>query len=301
MLNRKRSTSLALSLLLLGQVVGTSVTSRAGDFDLQSTADTKDNKTTTDLGHFRPPEVHADVRLALRLRRQHARPAGHDHHSDHGPGRQPGGSATPFTTKTVSRTVDVDTSSSAFLNFSLGVGYTAANPRLSLTIGADVGVNYYFDRPGRDYDVNGGLSGRLTYRLAPRLLIEASTYNAYEAAGDYGATTLTNFNGQFNGGTPPPGTRANRNGDFFYTTNYLAGTYQFSPADFAGGQRYVRRHRLRRVALRRRGGPDRELHPVRGPLSAQAHALARARLPVRLHRLLRHQRRFVHQFRAGGL
>ena len=42
----------------------------------------------------------------------------------------------------------MDTSDSAFFNFSLGVGYTAATPRLTLVAGADVGVNYFFDRPG---------------------------------------------------------------------------------------------------------------------------------------------------------
>ena len=131
--------------------------------------------------------------------------------------------------KPVARTVNVNTSSSAFMNFALGVGYTAANPRLSLVTGADIGVNYYFDRPGRDYDINGGLSARLAYKASPRLLLEASTYNAYQSDGDYGATDLTNFNGVFNGGTRTPGTTAQRNGDYFYTTDLLSASYQFAP------------------------------------------------------------------------
>ncbi len=127
--------------------------------------------------------------------------------------------------------MNVNDNDSAFVNFALGVGYAAISPRLSLTVGADVGVNYYFDREGRNYDVNGGLSARLTYKLTPRLTLTASTYNAYESAGDYGATTLTNFNGQFNGGGRTPGTSAQRDGDYFYTTNYLALSYQLTAAD----------------------------------------------------------------------
>ena len=78
---------------------------------------------------------------------------------------------------------------SSFVNFSLGVGYSAATPRLTLVAGADVGVNYFFDRPGALYDVNGGLSLRMTYKLSPRAVFELSTYNAYESQGDFGATT----------------------------------------------------------------------------------------------------------------
>lgn len=135
----------------------------------------------------------------------------------------------PVTGKQSLVTTDVDTSDSAFFNFSLGVGYTVATPRLSLTLGADIGVNYYFDRPGRSYDVNGGLSGRLSYKLSPRAFLDVSTYNAYESQGDYGATDLTNFGGQFGGSGRTPGTTANRDGDYFYTTDRVGLTYQFAP------------------------------------------------------------------------
>lgn len=216
MLNKKRSVSIALALLLLGQMTEGQATSRAGEFDLQSTTDSKG--TTADVGHF------GRKRFTFTFDSRF----GYDDNTL----AQPDGlrvqvGTNPSTGKPVFQTIQ--SSDSAFINFALGFGYTAASPRLTLTIGADVGVNYFFDRPGRSYDINGGLSARFTYRAAPRLVIEGSTYNAYEAQGDYGATTLTNFNGQFNGGTPPPGSQDNRNGDFFYTTNYLAGTYQLSP------------------------------------------------------------------------
>ncbi len=135
----------------------------------------------------------------------------------------------PVTGKRSTVTTDVDTSDSAFFNFSLGVGYTAATPRLSFTMGADVGVNYYFDRDGRNYDVNGGLSLRLSYKLTPRAFLEVSSYNAYESQGDYGATDLTNFGGQFGGSGRTPGTTANRDGDYFYTTDRVGLNYQFTP------------------------------------------------------------------------
>ena len=134
-----------------------------------------------------------------------------------------------MTGKRTTVNTDVNTSSSAFFNFSIGAGYTAATPRLSLSVGADVGVNYYFDRPGRSYDVNGGLSARMTYKLTPRAFLELSSYNAYESQGDYGATTLTNFGGQFGGAGRTPGTTANLDGDYFYTTDRGAVTYQFTP------------------------------------------------------------------------
>ena len=125
--------------------------------------------------------------------------------------------------------MDANSSDSAFFNFDLGVSYTAANPRTTLTIGGDVGVSYYFDRPGRDYDINGGISGRLTYKLTPRAFLDVSTYNAYESAGDYGASNLSGFTGQFGTNGRIPGTTADRTSDYFYTTDRIGLTYQFAP------------------------------------------------------------------------
>ena len=225
MMNKPRSTSLALSLLLLGQLACALPAVQAGDFDLQSTADTSkgmsdmDTKGTVDEGHFGRQRftLTFDTRFGY----------------DDNPLAQPDTvrvvTTSPTTGLPVTRTVNENQSDSAFFNFALGFGYTAANPRLTLTVGADVGVNYYFDRPGRDYDINGGASARVTYKATPRLTLEASSYNAYESQGDYGATSLTNFNGITNGTTSVPGTSAQRNGDYFYTTDYLGATYLIAP------------------------------------------------------------------------
>ena len=217
MIHKPKSAPLFLSLLLLGQIACTLPAARAGDFTLPGTVDTSKGGDA-DEGHF------GRQRFTLTFDSRF----GYD---DNTLGQPDSATivATNAAGKNVSRQVDVNVNSSAFVNFALGVGYTALNPRLTLTVGADVGVNYYFDRDGRSYDINGGLSARVLYKATPRLLLEASSYNAYESQGDFGATTLTNFNAPSNGGGRTPGTSAQRNGDYFFTTDYLAGTYQFTP------------------------------------------------------------------------
>lgn len=221
-MNKKSVSWLSLSLLLLGQATCALPTLRAGELDLagstdnsnSSTVDGKGSTTVSEGGFGRQRfSVNLDTRF------------GYDDNTLGQPDTSTFVSAA--TKKKV--TVDTNQTDSAFFNISLGVGYTAANPRLSLTAGADVGVNYFFDRPGRNYDVNGGLSGRLTYKLTPRAFVELSTYNAYESQGDFGASNLTNFNGQFGGAGRTAGTSADRNGDYFYTTDRAAVTYQISP------------------------------------------------------------------------
>lgn len=219
-MNKKPFTWLPFSLLLLGQATAALAPLHGGTFDLKdsssaSAASDGQGSTSTSAGNFDRQRFsfNFDTRF------------GYD---DNTLG-QPDTAAflNTVTKKTV--TQNVDASDSAFFNFSLGVGYTAATPRLSVTVGADIGVSYYFDRPGRSYDVNGGLSGRLTYKLTPRAFLEMSTYNAYESQGDFGASDLTNFSGQLGGSGRTPGTTANRNGDYFYTTDRVALTYQFAP------------------------------------------------------------------------
>ena len=229
-MNTKRFTWLSLPLLLLGQATGVLPSVRAGNFDLNSTvnpsASDTDSKVTLDKGNDDLGDgnfgrqkftISSDVRF------------GYDDNTLGQPDSISFVATNPNTGKRVTETENVNTSSSAFFNFDLGVGYTAATSRLSLTAGADIGVSYYFDRPGRSYDINGGISGRLTYKLTPRIFLDLSTYNAYESQGDFGASDLTNFNGQFGGSGRTPGTVADRDGDYFYTTDNLTLTYQFAP------------------------------------------------------------------------
>ena len=220
-----------MSLLFVGQAACAVGTARAGDFDVKDTTSSKD--FGKDFGNTVSEGDFGRQKFAITLDTRF----GYD---DNTLGT-PDSVTEVVTNKTtglpvlnahgqfVTREVGVNTSDSAFFNFDLGVTYTAANPRASLTVGADVGVTYYFDRPGRDYDVNGGLSGRFTYKLTPRAFLDLSTYDAYESAGDYGASNISGFTGQFGTNGRIPGTTADRTSDYFYTTNRGALTYQFAP------------------------------------------------------------------------
>ena len=218
-MNRKQSSWLAFSLLLLGQLAGGVSAARAGDFNLQNTVaapdtDSKDS-SNVDAGLFSPKKFNFTFDSRI----------GYDSNT----------LAEPETTVTftnangvpVNRKINPE--ASAFLNFDLGATYTAQTSRTTLSVASDVGVSYYFDRPGRKYDVNGGLSLLFTYKLAPRLFLELSSYDAYVSEGDFGASNLTNFNGAAINGIRAPGTTDNNlNGDYFYTSDTLQLSYQLS-------------------------------------------------------------------------
>ncbi len=223
-MNKNQTTWLALSFLLLGQATCAVNPARAGDFDVKDSGSSKD--VNTDLGEGNFGRQKFTLTLDTRF--------GYDDNTTGRPDQatQAVYTVSPITglpVQTGTRTVNVDQDDSFFVNFALGVGYTAANPRTTFTIGADVGVTYYFDRPGRDYDVNGGLSTRLTYKLTPRAFIDVSSYNAYISAGDYGASNLSGFQGANGVGAGIPGTTQDRDSDYFYTSNRVALSYQFAP------------------------------------------------------------------------
>ena len=217
-MNKNHTTWLALSLLLLGQATCALGTAHAGDFSVQDTTGGKEvplSKETLGEGNFGRQKF----TLTLDTR------VGYD---DNTLGR-PDSITVAANNQGGTRTVDVDTQDSVFVNFALGIGYTAASARSTLTLGADVGVTYYFDRDGRNDDVNGGISGRFTYKLSPRAFFDLSTYNAYISEGDYGASDLSGFTGQLGVTGRIPGTTADRDGDYFYTTDRIGLTYQFAP------------------------------------------------------------------------
>ena len=227
-MNKNQTTWLAVSMLLLSQATCAIGTAKAGDFDVKDSGSSKDLGSSVGEGNF------GRQKLTLTFDSR----VGYDDNTLGTPDQITVAVTNPATGlplvnskgQIVTRQVnDNNQSDSVFLNFDLGVGYTLANPRLTLTVGADVGVSYYFDRPGRDYDVNGGLSGRLTYKLTPRAFLSVSSYNAYESAGDYGASNISGFTGQLGTGGTIPGTTADRTSDYFYTTDGLTLTYQFAP------------------------------------------------------------------------
>ncbi len=215
-----RSFSFASSTLLLAASLAGVGVLRAGDFDLKSTVDSKDavdNKSDVGEGNFGRSRfvLTSDARF------------GYDDNTLSQPDSVTFTQLNPATGKNEKVTRDVNPSGSTFVNFTLGATYRAVNPRTTLTIGADVGVNYYFDRPGRDYDINGGLNVAFSYRATPRLLLEASSLNTYQSEPDFGASNLTGFTGA-GAVAGSPGVDSQRNGDFFYTSDRLAATYQFT-------------------------------------------------------------------------
>lgn len=102
---------------------------------------------------------------------------------------------------------------SAFVNGSINAAYTARNSRTTLSLAATTGYTYYFDRPGRDYDPNIGVSLGLTYKLTPRATLAISNFSVYQAEPDFGVV----------------GIQERRNGDYFYTTNSFSLAYRFAP------------------------------------------------------------------------
>ena len=135
-MNNKRLTWLSITLLFLGQAMGSLPSVHAGSTDLNdssSSANIPLDKSTVSEGGFDRDRftLTFDTRF------------GYD---DNTLGQPDSATFLNLSGKRV--TENVNPSSSAFFNFDLGVGYTAATPRLSLTFGADVGVSYYFDRPG---------------------------------------------------------------------------------------------------------------------------------------------------------
>jgi uncharacterized protein (PEP-CTERM system associated) len=215
-----RSVLFAASLALLGAAIFAPSPVRADDkdtFDLQNTSDGKGS--TLDEGRFdRERFVFTfDTRV------------GYDSNTLDEPDEVATLVVNPTTGKISTVNRSNNTPASVFFNFDAGVSYTAANPRSTLSIAADAGINYYLDRPGRNYDINGAVILNATYKLTPRASLAVTSYNAYESNPDYGASNLTGFTGQVGTGTSIPGVSDQLDGDYFYTTNHIGLTYQFSP------------------------------------------------------------------------
>ena len=103
---------------------------------------------------------------------------------------------------------------SAFINPDAQFTYAARSARTTLSIGAGAGIVYYFDHgsSGREYDVNANVSIAWTYKVSPRLLLSASSVNLIQSQPDFQLVGLN----------------TSRSGDYFYSSNRFALTYQFS-------------------------------------------------------------------------
>jgi len=103
--------------------------------------------------------------------------------------------------------------SSFFTNVGVGLSYAMSTPRFRLATLAGGGVTYYYSRPGRKVDLTGNLGVTAKYLVTPRLEFDFSSYSAYISQPDSNVE----------------GTSANRQGNYFYSSNTLSGSYQWSP------------------------------------------------------------------------
>ncbi len=103
---------------------------------------------------------------------------------------------------------------SGFINPDAQFTYQARSARATLSIGAGAGIVYYFDQGnnGREYDINANISVAWTYKVSPRLLLSATTTNLYQSQPDFNLVGLN----------------TTRSGDYFYSSNRFALTYQWS-------------------------------------------------------------------------
>lgn len=216
----KRSVLFAASLALLGSVTLSLSSAHADDdkdtFDLQNTSDGKG--ATLDEGRFdRERFVFTfDTRF------------GYDDNTLDEPDEVQVEEISPTTGKVITVTKPNNTPASVFFNVDAGVSYTAASPRGTLGVAGDVGINYYLDRPGRNYDINGAVTLNATYKLTPRASVQVTSYNAYESNPDYGASNLTGFTGT-GAAVTIPGVSNQLDGSYFYTADHVGLTYQLNP------------------------------------------------------------------------
>ncbi len=102
---------------------------------------------------------------------------------------------------------------SAFTNANAVLSYDFGNARTQIDLRTGGGLTYYFDRTGREYDLNGFLAVTANHKATPRLSFAASIYATYQAEPDFAV----------NAGI------GRRNGNYFYTADKLTATYLWAP------------------------------------------------------------------------
>jgi hypothetical protein len=118
-----------------------------------------------------------------------------------------------------------DPQESWFTNLAVGFTYDFGSPRTRISLNANAGFTYYFDRSDNgldsgntdDFDVNTGFSLTIVHKASPRLTLAASLYATYQTQPDF--QTFTNSNIGFS--------RQNQN--YFYTVNKFSVGYAWTP------------------------------------------------------------------------
>ncbi len=111
-------------------------------------------------------------------------------------------------------TTKQDKVGSFFTNGTVLVDYKFGSPRTTFDLQALAGASYYYYRPfGQQYDINTSLTLGLDHHFTPRLALSASAYLTYQTEPDFNTAFGIN----------------RRAGNYFYTVDKLALSYQWAP------------------------------------------------------------------------
>lgn len=103
--------------------------------------------------------------------------------------------------------------SSPYTTAGLNILYSMGTPRTSLSTTLNLSGSYYWDRPGESFDWNPSLGIALNHSVSPRFNLSFSSNISYRSEPDFGETLGT----------------TRRSGNYFYTSNSLSGSYQWTP------------------------------------------------------------------------
>jgi len=104
-------------------------------------------------------------------------------------------------------------SASGFVNSTINMTYDFGSPRTRLSLQLGGGITDYFDRPGGGIDYNGFLGLSLRHAFSARLVLNLTTYTAYQSEPDF--SLGTGFN--------------RRSGNYFYTNDKASVNYLWAP------------------------------------------------------------------------
>jgi len=101
---------------------------------------------------------------------------------------------------------------SGYTSFGINEFADFGSDRSILTIGVQLGANYYYSQPGQKFDWTDNLSLNYTYKLNERLTLSLASYAAYQVEPQYDLLVAQN----------------RVNGQYFYFTDVLSASYQWT-------------------------------------------------------------------------
>lgn len=111
-------------------------------------------------------------------------------------------------------TSSLERTGSWFTSADLGLLYKFGSPRTQINLTGDFGLTYYFERPNSNQlEPNLSLGLSLTHKFTPRLTLSLSSYASYQVEPNFGVSFGVN----------------RRSGNYFYSLNRIAVSYQVAP------------------------------------------------------------------------